>query len=119
MMISAEMHVSKHLHLCVRQKEGKKGIRGNANILMFSTVLCKVDVSKMEGLSLRIEKLRPDCEMKINSVPTEKITVRSNSDLTFQDCRPEDVQVTATRVIGKSRFECLVEAFVRSLHFMV
>lgn len=73
---------------------------------------CKVDVSKMEGLSLHVEKLRPasDCEMKVNSVPKEKITVTSKSDLTFQDCLPEDVQVTAMRVIGKSRFECLVEA---------
>lgn len=61
----------------------------------------------MEGLALHIEKLRPasDCEMKINSVLTETITVTSNSDLSFQDCLPEDVRVTALRVIGKSIFQ--------------
>lgn len=70
-------------------------------------VLCKVDLSKEKGLSLHFEKLRPkasDCEMKENSVRKEKITVTSTSDLFFQDCRPEDVRVTASRVIGRSRF---------------
>uniref|UniRef100_A0A3B4XXN3 CUB domain containing protein 1a n=1 Tax=Seriola lalandi dorsalis TaxID=1841481 RepID=A0A3B4XXN3_SERLL len=69
--------------------------------LLFSPVVCKVDLRKVEGLSLYIEKLRPasDCEMKINSVTKEKITVTSNSDLSFQDCLPEDVRVTALRVI--------------------
>ncbi|XP_045901766.1 CUB domain-containing protein 1-like [Micropterus dolomieu] len=74
-----------------------------------SPVLCKVDVSKMEGLSLHIEKLRPAsyCEMKINSVLKEKITVTSHSDLTFQDCLPEDVQVTAMGVMECSQLkEC-------------
>lgn len=62
---------------------------------------CKVDVNKMEGLALHIEKMRPtsECEMKINSVLKEKITVTSKSDLTFQDCHPEDVRVTAMTVI--------------------
>lgn len=81
-----------------------------AHLYCHSVVLCKVDVSKMEGLSLHIEKLRPAsyCEMKINSVLKEKITVTSHSDLTFQDCLPEDVQVTAVGVMGKCRFECLL-----------
>lgn len=59
----------------------------------------------MEGLALHVEKLRSasDCEMKLNSAKKEKITITSNSELSFQDCLPEDVQVTATRVIGKSR----------------
>lgn len=67
---------------------------------------CAVDVSQMEGLSLHIKKLGPasDCEMKINSVLKEKITITSNSVLSFQDCLPDDVQVTAMGVIGKSRF---------------
>nr|XP_019946619.1 PREDICTED: CUB domain-containing protein 1-like [Paralichthys olivaceus] len=67
-----------------------------------SSVLCKVDLSKAEGLFLYIEKLRPTsaCEMKINSVTNDKITVKSNSELSFQDCAPEDVQVTAMKVIG-------------------
>lgn len=65
---------------------------------------CKVDTGKLEGASLHIKKMRPssDCEMKINSVSKDEITVTPNSDLWFQDCFPEDVQVTATRAIGKS-----------------
>uniref|UniRef100_A0A671W3X9 CUB domain containing protein 1a n=1 Tax=Sparus aurata TaxID=8175 RepID=A0A671W3X9_SPAAU len=57
--------------------------------------------SKMEGLSLHIEKRRSasDCELRVNSASRERITVTSNSELTFQDCLPEDLQVTATRVI--------------------
>ncbi|KAM9353455.1 CUB domain-containing protein 1-like [Symphorus nematophorus] len=67
-----------------------------------SPVSCKVDMNRMESLTLHIEKLRPapDCEMKINSVLKDKITITSNSELSFQDCLPEDVQVTAMRVIG-------------------
>lgn len=72
-----------------------------------SQVLCKVDLSKAGGLSLHVEKVGPasNCEMKINSVTKENITVTSHSELSFQDCPPEDVQVTAMRVIGKSTFE--------------
>uniref|UniRef100_A0A8C2XKU0 CUB domain containing protein 1a n=1 Tax=Cyclopterus lumpus TaxID=8103 RepID=A0A8C2XKU0_CYCLU len=38
-------------------------------------------------------RVRPasDCQMKMNSVPKEKITVASESVLTFHDCFPEDV----------------------------
>lgn len=63
----------------------------------------------MEGLSLHIEKRRSasDCELRVNSASRERITVTSNSELTFQDCLPEDLQVTATRVIGKSIFQAL------------
>ncbi|XP_044062973.1 CUB domain-containing protein 1a [Siniperca chuatsi] len=87
-----------------RRVAGSPGLSINLKVSSSSKsslVLCKVDVSKLEDLSLHIEKLRPAsaCEMKINSVPKEKITVTSNSDLTFQDCLPEDVQVTAMRVI--------------------
>ncbi|XP_035019517.1 CUB domain-containing protein 1 [Hippoglossus stenolepis] len=66
-----------------------------------SSVLCKVDLSKAEGLVLYIKKLRPTsaCEMKINSVTKENITVTSNSELSFQGCTPEDVEVTAMKVI--------------------
>lgn len=72
-----------------------------------STVMCKVDVGRLEGLSLHIDKARPasDCVMKINSVTKEKITVASNSMLSFQDCLPDDVSVTATGVIGCSNFK--------------
>ncbi|XP_034730679.1 CUB domain-containing protein 1a isoform X1 [Etheostoma cragini] len=68
---------------------------------------CKVDPSKMEGLSLHIKKLRPapECKMKINSVLKDKITVTKSSELTFQDCLPEDVQVTAMKVIECSQLK--------------
>ncbi|XP_033983545.1 CUB domain-containing protein 1-like [Trematomus bernacchii] len=64
-------------------------------------VSCKVDPSRMGGLSLHIKKLRPAsvCKMKVNSVLKEKITVTSKSELTFQDCLPEEVQITATKTI--------------------
>ncbi|TKS81855.1 CUB domain-containing protein 1 [Collichthys lucidus] len=95
-----------------RRRAGSAGLSLNFKVVsssISSPVLCKVDVSKMDGLALHIEKLRPasDCEMKINSVLTETITVTSNSDLSFQDCLPEDVRVTAARVIGCNQLkEC-------------
>lgn len=63
---------------------------------------CRVDASNLEGTSLHIKKLRADsaCRMKINSVPKEELTVSSGSELSFQDCLPEDLQVTAMGVIG-------------------
>lgn len=68
-----------------------------------STVSCRVDLRKTPGLSLQIEKLRSasGCEMKQMSTTKDNITVLPNSDtqLSFQDCLPEDVQVTALRVI--------------------
>ncbi|XP_070767948.1 CUB domain-containing protein 1-like [Enoplosus armatus] len=93
-----------------RRRAGSPGLSLNLKVSSSSKsspVSCKVDVSKMEGLSLHIQKLRPasDCEMKMNSVSKEKITVTSNSDLTFQDCLPEDIQVTAARVIECSRLK--------------
>ncbi|XP_073341813.1 CUB domain-containing protein 1a [Pagrus major] len=84
-----------------RSRAGSPGLSLNLRVSTSSQVSCQVDVSKLEGLSLHIEKRRSnsDCEMRINSVSREKITVTSNSELTFQDCLPEDVQVTAMRVI--------------------
>lgn len=59
----------------------------------------------MEGLSLLIERLRPasGCEMTVNAVSKEKITITGRSHLTFQDCVPEELLITARRVLGKSR----------------
>uniref|UniRef100_UPI0037E79262 CUB domain-containing protein 1a isoform X1 n=1 Tax=Semicossyphus pulcher TaxID=241346 RepID=UPI0037E79262 len=94
-----------------RRRAGSPGLAVNMKVSSLSKsspeVSCKVDVKKMEGLSLYIEKLKPtsDCKMKINSVLKEKITVTSNSNLSFQDCLPEDVQVFATRVIECSRLK--------------
>nr|XP_057940532.1 CUB domain-containing protein 1a [Doryrhamphus excisus] len=69
-----------------------------------SPVLCGVDLRKIKVLSLHLERLRKasECEMKMNSVTMEKITVPSGSvtQLSFQDCLPDDVLVTASGVIG-------------------
>ncbi|XP_054637833.1 CUB domain-containing protein 1a isoform X2 [Dunckerocampus dactyliophorus] len=69
-----------------------------------SQVLCGVDLRKMKVLSLHLERLSKasECEMKMNSVTMEKITVPSGSvtQLSFQDCLPNDVLVTASGVIG-------------------
>ncbi|KAM4633023.1 CUB domain-containing protein 1-like [Polymixia lowei] len=66
-------------------------------------VLCNVDLRKEKGLSLYIEKIRPgsDCELKMNSVSQEKITVQSHrvTPLSFLDCSPEDVLVIARRTV--------------------
>lgn len=95
----------KHLHLC-EWNEKIRWMKCWCLSVPCSVVSCKVDASKLEGTSLHIKKLRPssDCEMKLNSVPKDEITVSSDGDLSFQDCLPEDIQVTATRSIGKSRF---------------
>ncbi|KAM6994540.1 CUB domain-containing protein 1-like [Tautogolabrus adspersus] len=94
-----------------RRRAGSPGLTLNLRVSSSSksspVVSCKVDVGKMEGLSLHIEKLRPtsDCKMKFNSDLKEKITITSNSDLSFQGCLPEDVKVFATRVIECSKLK--------------
>ncbi|CAJ1061538.1 CUB domain-containing protein 1a [Xyrichtys novacula] len=101
-----------------RRRAGSPGLSLNLRVSSTkssSVVSCKVDVSKLEGLTLNIERLRltSDCKMKINSVEKEKITIISNSDLTFQDCQPEDVRVFATRVIECSKLKDCPESPVR------
>ncbi|CAN9513940.1 unnamed protein product [Ophioblennius macclurei] len=90
-----------------RRRSGSPGLSLNIRVSASrtsSTVMCKVDLGRLLGLSLHIDKVRPasDCEMKINSVTKEKITVTSTSELLFQDCLPDDVNITATGVIGCS-----------------
>ncbi|XP_059194352.1 CUB domain-containing protein 1a [Centropristis striata] len=92
-----------------RRRAGSSGLSLNLKVSSSSSsqpVMCKVDVSRMEGLSLHIEKLKhsSDCEMKIKSLPKEKIAVTSKTELMFKGCLPEDVQITATRVIECRRF---------------
>uniref|UniRef100_A0A3Q1CT44 CUB domain containing protein 1a n=1 Tax=Amphiprion ocellaris TaxID=80972 RepID=A0A3Q1CT44_AMPOC len=91
-----------------RRRTGSPGLSLNLKVSALTTMTCEVDLST-EDLSLHIDKLKPasDCEMKMNLVTKEKITVTSRSKLSFQDCLPEDLLITATRVIGKSRFESL------------
>lgn len=67
-------------------------------------MLCNVDLRKERRLSLHIEKtnLMSDCELKLNSVIQEKITVPSGkiSQLSFQDCPCQELLLTAIRIIG-------------------
>ncbi|XP_074539146.1 CUB domain-containing protein 1a [Halichoeres trimaculatus] len=106
-------HFSLTLRNCEmdRRRAGSPGLSLNFRVSASSksspVMACKVDVSKMEGLSLHVEKLRPtsDCKMKVNSALKEKISITSNSEISFQDCQPEDVRVSATRVIECSKLE--------------
>nr|XP_046272936.1 CUB domain-containing protein 1-like [Scatophagus argus] len=67
-------------------------------------VLCTVDLTKREGVSLQIEKVSSDpyCEMSIDSKIQEKINVAAGTkaSLSFLDCPKEDVRLTASQVIG-------------------
>ncbi|XP_039977595.1 CUB domain-containing protein 1 [Xiphias gladius] len=67
-------------------------------------VLCTVDLTKRQGVSLQIEKMVSDpyCEMRINSKVEEKINVApgTKASLSFLDCPNEDVRLTATEVVG-------------------
>lgn len=71
-------------------------------------VSCKVEVSKLGIDSLHVKKTSPTslCEMKVNSVLKEDITLTSKADMSFQDCLPEDVQMTAKAAIGKVPLQC-------------
>ncbi|XP_040909666.1 CUB domain-containing protein 1 [Toxotes jaculatrix] len=67
-------------------------------------VLCTVDLTKQQGVSLKIEKVGSDpyCEMSINSKVEEKINVAAGTkaSLSFLDCPNEDVRLTASEVIS-------------------
>uniref|UniRef100_A0A672KI22 CUB domain containing protein 1a n=1 Tax=Sinocyclocheilus grahami TaxID=75366 RepID=A0A672KI22_SINGR len=73
-------------------------------IFLFRSDLCTVDLRNEEGLSLQIENKNPEsyCEMSLNSVIQEKIVVPAGTkaDLSFLDCPVQDLQLTATKVIG-------------------
>lgn len=73
----------------------------------FFLVSCNVDVGKLGVDSLRVKKMRPlsQCEMKVNSVVKEEVTLTSKADVSFQDCLPEDVQITAETTLGKPAFQ--------------
>lgn len=62
-----------------------------------------MDVGKLGVDSLHVRKARSasHCEMKVNSVLKEEVTLTSKADLSFQDCLPEDVQITAETAIGR------------------
>ncbi|XP_020793054.2 CUB domain-containing protein 1a [Boleophthalmus pectinirostris] len=72
-----------------------------------TNVLCEVNLSRFSDLSLHIKKLKPlsDCIMRHQSVPREQLTLNpgTTTELRFEDCHPEDIQVTATKKLGCSR----------------
>ncbi|KAJ0000235.1 hypothetical protein NQD34_012077, partial [Periophthalmus magnuspinnatus] len=63
-------------------------------------VPCEVNLTQFADLSLHIKKLNPssDCIMRHRSVPIDQTTLNPGSitQLTFEDCQPEDIQITAT-----------------------
>ncbi|XP_077362600.1 CUB domain-containing protein 1 isoform X2 [Festucalex cinctus] len=67
-------------------------------------VLCTVDLTKQQQVSVQIEKVGSDpyCEMSVNSEVLQKINVAAGStaELSFLDCPNEDVQLTASKVIA-------------------
>uniref|UniRef100_A0A3Q3NNH3 CUB domain containing protein 1a n=1 Tax=Mastacembelus armatus TaxID=205130 RepID=A0A3Q3NNH3_9TELE len=89
-----------------RRKVGSPGLSLKLKVSTTNAKSCKVDMRDLDGLSLYIEKLRPasGCEMKMNFVTKEKITVTSDCILAFNNCSAEDVHVTAVRVIGECLF---------------
>lgn len=78
------------------------------NVSSLFLVSCSVDVSTLGMDSLHVKRTSPrsHCEMKVNSVLKEDITLTSKANMSFQDCLPEDVQITAKASIGKSTFQC-------------
>ncbi|KAM9783335.1 CUB domain-containing protein 1a [Neosynchiropus ocellatus] len=78
-------------------------IKVSVSTLKSPQVSCNVDLRKSGGFSLHVDKLRPDsgCVMTMDSVLKEKITVPTNGAalLSFQDCPPEELRVTSSRVI--------------------
>lgn len=69
-------------------------------------MLCTVDLTKHEDLSLDLEKVGTDpyCEMTVNSKIQEKINVAAGTkaSLSFLDCLNEDVRLTANQIISKN-----------------
>uniref|UniRef100_A0A3B4YT54 CUB domain containing protein 1a n=1 Tax=Seriola lalandi dorsalis TaxID=1841481 RepID=A0A3B4YT54_SERLL len=63
---------------------------------IFFSVLCTVDLTKQQGVSLQIEKVGSDpyCEMSINSKVEKKINIAAGTkaSLSFLDCPNEDVR---------------------------
>ncbi|KAG7225465.1 hypothetical protein INR49_027460 [Caranx melampygus] len=66
-------------------------------------VLCTVDLTKRQGVSVQIEKVGSDpyCEMSIDSKVEKKIKVAAGTkaNLSFLDCPYEDMRLTASAVI--------------------
>ncbi|XP_054461968.1 CUB domain-containing protein 1 [Anoplopoma fimbria] len=66
-------------------------------------VLCAVNLTERQGVSLQIEKVGSDpyCEMSVNSKVENKINVAAGTkaSLSFLDCPNEDVRLTASKAI--------------------
>lgn len=84
-----------------RAKSSGLSLNFKVSVSTASPVLCDVDMRKLPGFSLHIKKLSPSsgCIMKQKSMLRDQITVPADSvtQLSFEACLPEDVQVTATK----------------------
>lgn len=59
----------------------------------------------MDSLHVRKASRTSLCEMKVNSALKDELTLTSQADMSFQDCLPEDVLITAEATVGKSTFQ--------------
>uniref|UniRef100_H2U5L0 CUB domain containing protein 1a n=1 Tax=Takifugu rubripes TaxID=31033 RepID=H2U5L0_TAKRU len=58
-----------------------------------------------------VPKVSIHLKLYVNSVLKEEVTLTSKADVSFQDCLPEDVQITAETTIGKPTFQRLAAVF--------
>ncbi|CAL8248188.1 unnamed protein product [Lota lota] len=89
--------------LHVPAKEQLQAGRFNVSVGEEIKLVCPVDLSQRQGLSLNLEKIRPDSECRMTMNNTAKGTILvppyGSAQLSFQDCSRVDVWITARRVI--------------------
>lgn len=90
------------------RRAGSTGLSTNFRVTTSranTQVLCDVDLRKRSGFSLHLKKLNPRCIMKQKSVSKDQITLTPGSitQLSFEACLPQDVQVSASKNMGCSQ----------------
>ncbi|XP_034747156.1 CUB domain-containing protein 1 isoform X1 [Etheostoma cragini] len=106
---SQPQHQQGNFNMVLRNCETNRTLQGltlNFRVSVMRSghpVLCAVDLTKNQGVSLQVEKVGSDpfCEMRINSKVEQKINVAAGTkaNLSFLDCPKEDMRLTARKVI--------------------
>ncbi|XP_031151808.1 CUB domain-containing protein 1 isoform X1 [Sander lucioperca] len=109
LMDSQPQHQQGNFNMVLKNCETNRTLQGltlNFRVSVMRSghpVLCAVDLTKHQGVSVQVEKVGSDpyCEMRINSKVEEKINVAAGTkaDLSFLDCPNEDMRLTASKVI--------------------
>ncbi|XP_066531416.1 CUB domain-containing protein 1 [Hoplias malabaricus] len=88
------------------RKTGAPGLFLHYRVSVFRSgipYLCTVDLQNVQGLSLQIENMNPTsfCELRMDSVVQDKITVPSGSkaELSFLDCSSDELLLTVIKII--------------------